>query len=77
MNTITLRVANTEPFIGTSGIAIIGKNGFETTIGQVNPLVTNMVINLVSFRWGLMIRSFSLQSNSNEQCELEWFLLEI
>ena len=24
-----------------------------------------------------MIRSFSLQSNSNEQCELEWFLLEI
>ena len=44
MNTITLRVANTEPFIGTSGIAIIGKNGFETTIGQVNPLVTNAYV---------------------------------
>ena len=44
MNTITLRVANTEPFTGTSGIAIIGKNGFETTIGQVNPLVTNAYV---------------------------------
>ena len=44
MTTINFRVANAAPFIGREGIIILGKNGFESVLGQVKPLVTNAVV---------------------------------
>ena len=40
MTTINFRVANAQPFVGRQGIIVLGKNGFESILGQVKPLVT-------------------------------------
>jgi len=44
MTTINFRVANVQPFIGREGVIILGKNGFESVLGQVKPLVTNAAV---------------------------------
>lgn len=40
MKSINFIVANTDPIVGKAGAVITGKNGFESVLGQVKPLVT-------------------------------------
>lgn len=44
MRPLKLQLANAAPFIGQSGVAIIGKNGFQSVLGQVKALVTNTIV---------------------------------
>lgn len=42
MSDITFKVANASPFEGKETVYILGKNGFETQLGVVKPLVTSV-----------------------------------
>jgi hypothetical protein len=42
LSDITFKVANASPFEGKETVYILGKNGFETQLGVVKPLVTSV-----------------------------------
>lgn len=44
MTTINFRVSNAQPFVGQQGIIILGKNGFESVLGRIKSLVTNVAV---------------------------------
>jgi len=68
MKSIKLIVANTQPFIGQSGVAVLGKNGFESVLGQVKPLVVDTALN--SSNIVFTVSNLHLLYDDNFNCHL-------
>ena len=68
MKSIKLIVANTQPFIGQSGVAVLGKNGFESVLGQVKPLVVDTTLN--SSNIVFTVSNLHLLYDNNFNCHL-------
>lgn len=64
----TFNIANTTPFINEQSIALLGKNGFVSTLGVIKPLVTNYSVsnsNLV-----LTVNNLYLMNDDNFNCHI-------
>lgn len=68
MRTINFKVANSQPFIGREGIVILGKNGFESVIGQVKPLVTSATVSSANINF--TVSNLHLLYDDNFNCHI-------
>jgi hypothetical protein len=68
MTTLNFRVANAQPFIGRQGIIILGKNGFESALGQVKPLVTSAVVSSANIEF--TVSNLHLLYDDNFNCHI-------
>jgi hypothetical protein len=68
MKTVNFRVANAQPFVGREGIVVLGKNGFESTLGQIKPLVTSATVSSANIDF--TVSNLHLLYDDNFNCHI-------
>lgn len=68
MKNINFIVANTDSIEGKAGAIITGKNGFESVIGRVKPLVTDTTLNIANVVFS--VKDLYLLHDDNFDCHI-------